>query len=153
MTVIGVPMLGFLLFLVLSTFTDIENPSQTATSGVSDVWAAKPDSTAPPEELISALSFFSDKTSVQKNAVKERWNGKIVQWQMPVWNVSKSGKEYTVQSDSTNGIGVFCRIMTATEDARTELEAIRAGDMVTCKGQISGYTLGNVDVSPAYVTR
>ncbi len=145
--VIGLPVLGFFVFFVLSTFTDIEAPSQSVASNVGDVWAAKPDSTSPPPDLAAALSFFSEATSVQKQAVKDRWKGKIVEWRLPVWNVSKSGKEYTVQTDGKAGIGIFCRVTTNSEDARMRLEAIMSGQFVTCKGQVTGYTLGNVEVT------
>ncbi|TLX16686.1 hypothetical protein [Rhizobium sp. MHM7A] len=145
---VGVPVFGILISLVLSSFTDIGGPNNRPID-TSEIKQSEPASTQPPAELVAALSWTSDYTSVEKDRIKDGMRGKVVQWTMPVWNVSKDGDEnYVVQTDSSAGVGAFCRV--ASDDPEQSfVKDLKAGQFVTCKGIVDGYTLGNVNISPA----
>jgi hypothetical protein len=150
MVMVGVPVFGVLINLVLSSFTSVNAPDSHSVD-TSEIKTNQAASTLPSAELVSALSWMSDLTSVEKDRIKDGMRGKLVQWRMPVFNVTKDGEgAYVVQTDSSAGIGAFCRVARDDPD-QSFVKNLKAGQLVTCKGIVSGYTLGNVNINPALV--
>ncbi|AUW46847.1 hypothetical protein [Rhizobium leguminosarum] len=146
---LGLPVLGILVTLVLSSFTDFGSGGSVQTQATLD---GSPSSTSPPDDLSDALSFFSKLTEVQKDSVKDKYRGMLVEWTLPVWDVTKDGEKYIVQTSSDAPISIFCKVSAETAGAINRLETLAAGNPVTCKGLITGYTLGFVNISPAVLT-
>jgi hypothetical protein len=145
---VGVPVFGLLISLILSSFTSGGGEGNQSVN-ISDIRKAEPESRMPSAELIDALSWTSDLTSVEKSRIKDEMRGKIVQWSMPVWNVTKDGDDnYVVQTASGSGVGAFCKV-TGSDQDQSFVKELKAGQFVTCKGPVSGYTLGNVNISPS----
>lgn len=147
---VGVPVFGVLTNIILSTFTNGGGTSDRVNTVA--LKSAQAVSLKPTDELVSALSIFSSYTDVEKDRIKDEMRGKIVQWTLPVWNVSKSGDDgYIIQTSSSAGIGTFCKVEPADHDQAKIITMLRAGSPVTCKGAVSGFTLGSVNISPAIV--
>lgn len=148
MGLVGLPVFGVLIGLIVSTFNGESNSSLDA----ADLKTTQAVSFKPTDELVAALSLFSDHTDVEKDRIKDSLRGKLVQWTLPVWNVSKSGDDgYVIQTSSSAGIGSFCKIDPADEDQTRLITRLRTGDSVTCKGIVSAFTMGSVNISPAIV--
>lgn len=142
------PVFGILLSMILGSFTDFggsEPPARTA-SAVQD---RAPDSTSPPSDLVDALSFFTSLTEVQVDEIKDRYRGAVVQWTLPVWDVSKSGKEYVIQTSSDAPVSIFCRVTPTDDGQEDRIKRLRAGERITCKGEIKGFSFKSANVSPA----
>ncbi|MGV1904900.1 hypothetical protein [Agrobacterium cavarae] len=150
MIFVGVPVFGILLTLVLSTFTDFKVGGDFEPRSVS-VLTGQPVSTSPPAELVDALSFFSSLTDVKKNDIKNTYRGKLVQWTLPVWEVSAREDTFVIQTSADGTISTFCRVKPASQEETVRIKNIAAGESITCKGVIAGYTLGSVNLSPATV--
>lgn len=142
---LGLPVFGSLLGLILSSFID----AQGASSPGREVLDETTSSTTPPDDLVNALSFFSGLTEVQKNEIKESYRGKLVAWTLPVWNVSQRDEGFVIQTSSQGRIATFCRILPSDDNEAKRIRQLAAGDFITCKGIVSSYTLGNVNISPA----
>lgn len=148
MACVGLPVFGVLLTLVLSTFTDFEVGGTSGNKHTSEM-TGQPSSTSPPADLADALSFFSNLTQVKKDEIKDSYRGKLVQWTLPVWEVSKRDDKFVIQTSGSEAIAIFCSVQPDSEAEAARVRELDAGDMVTCKGVVTGYTLGNVNLSPA----
>lgn len=147
MVCVGLPVFGVLLTLVLSTFTDFKVGGASGDKQTSEL-TAQPVSTSPPADLADALSFFSSLTEVKKDEIKDSYRGKLVQWTLPVWEVSKRDEKFVIQTSGNSPIAIFCTVKPESEAEAARIREIDAGDMITCKGVVAGYTLGNVNLSP-----
>jgi hypothetical protein len=148
---VGLPVFGILISLILSSFTTFGGPDSRPVDST-EVKNAEVASTEPPPELIDALSWTSGLTSIEKDRIKDGMRGKVVQWTMPVWDVKLDGDDnYVVQTDSSLGIGAFCKV-TRGDQSQAFVKELKAGQLVTCKGTVSGYTLGNVNISPSILS-
>lgn len=148
---LGLPIFGILSFMVLSTFTDIGSPGSGTHQEATATLDGQPSSVRPPTDLADALSFFSSLTDVKKNEIKDSYRGKLVQWTLPVWDVSKRDEKYVIQTSDDAPIAIFCHVVPDSKTVEARIRALNAGDSITCKGTVSGYTLGNVNIAPAMV--
>jgi hypothetical protein len=142
---LGLPVFGSLLGLILSSFIDAQGSGSPGKEVLDDA----PISTTPPDDLVNALSFFSELTEVQKSEIKDSYRGKLVKWKLPVWDVSQRNGEFVIQTSSQGKIAIFCKILPSDDNEAKRIRQLAAGDLITCKGIVSGYTLGNVNISPA----
>lgn len=148
---VGGPVLWVILTIVLSSFTEFGSSTHTAETRASV--DGNPSSYDPPAELVDALSFMSDLTDIQKDSIKDSHRGKLVQWTLPVWDVSRRDEGYVIQTSSSAKAAVFCNVKSASPEELDYVKRLKEGDMITCKGIVDGYTLGNVNLSPAEVVR
>ncbi len=142
---LGLPVFGSLLGIILSSFIDAQGSGSPGKEVLDDA----PISTTPPDDLVNALSFFSGLTEVQKSEIKDSYRGKLVKWKLPVWDVSQRNEEFVIQTSSQGKIAIFCKILPSDDNEAKKIRQLAAGDLITCKGIVSGYTLGNVNISPA----
>jgi len=92
-------------------------------------------------ELAAMFSIGSNHTNVQReNALKEL-KGKIVAWQLPVYEVSKQGDGYRVQTSAGRAVGTFIHIKTRNDQEKSYLESIKTGDTLSFKGVIADVDL------------
>jgi len=145
---VGIPVFGILLTLALSTFTDFKFGGASDSRQMSEL-TGEPMSISPPAELVDALSFFSNLTDVKKNEIKDAYRGKLVQWTLPAWEVSKRDDKFIIQTSRDGLIPIFCMVKPESKENVASIKNIDVGDTITCKGVVAGYTLGNVNLSPA----
>lgn len=142
---LGLPVFGSLLGLILSSFISVQGAGSPGKEVLDDA----PISTTPPDDLVNALSFLSGLTEVQKNEIKDSYRGKLVAWTLPVWDVSQRNEELVIQTSNQGRIATFCKIRPSDDNEAKKIRQLAAGDFITCKGIVNGYTLGNVNISPA----
>lgn len=133
--------------MALSSFMDLEGASDPIEAGAT--LDSSPVSLSPPDDLADALSFFSRLTDIQKEDIKDSYRGKVVQWTLPVWDVSSDSDGYTIQTTSSEKVAIFCKVATASAQELAFAKELEEGDLITCKGTVSGYSLGFVNLSPA----
>lgn len=115
----------------------------------------------PDGELAEILAIGSTHTNVQRENNLLQIRGKTVQWNLPVYEVSRHGTGYRVQTigeqlaifETPNLLaGAMVYVTPRTDAERLELEAIMTGDVISFKGVIHDITLRTVEINPARLT-
>jgi hypothetical protein len=152
--VVGVPVVGIIFYLALSSFTGLQGPSSTAVNR-DDVAGLSPSGLAPSGELARIFTFFSEYTDTQRDEKERELKGIVVQWRLPVYNVSSGPSPfYRVQTPSKNDlVGTFCYVKPRNDDERNFLTTLKTGDYFTCKGIINEVSARNIVIRPAIVLR
>lgn len=106
-------------------------------------------------ELASLLQLGSDGTSVQRDEKEKEIKGKIVDWELPVYNVrvaDEKKKSYRIQTKTQTGlVSAFATVYARSPEDEAVLKGLKTGDMIRFKGQIKGITMRSVDVDPAVI--
>lgn len=112
----------------------------------------------PDGEMAEILAIGSTHTNVQRENTLLQVRGKTVQWNLPVYEVSRHGAGYRVQTAGEQ-LAIFERrnllagamvyVTPRTDAERTELEELRTGDVISFKGTIQDITLRTVEINPA----
>lgn len=107
----------------------------------------------PTGKLHDMFIFGSDYTDLQREAMLKELKGKVVQWRLPVYEVSKAKNGYKIQtSNSDNAVGCFVTVTPLTESETQKIFALKTGDFITIKGMITGKTfLRNFNIEPAII--
>jgi len=102
-------------------------------------------------QLSDAFSLMSKYTDLQRDNLEKDIMDKVVQWQLPVYEVSKqSDGVYRIQTASQYGhVGTFVTLYTQSDDEVKTVESLTTGKMITVKGRITGTTMRNIDIEPA----
>ena len=148
---VGIPVFGILIYTVLPTE---HGPHPQNLASDSNIAAAKASDIAPDGELANMFSFFSDATEIQRAEKERQLRGKVVQWRLPVYNVTERNDFYVIQTKSRSGIvGAFCYVRASDEAVKRFLFSLKENDYVTCKGEIAGTTMRSIDIKPAVLLR
>ncbi|RBQ28571.1 OB-fold protein [Aliarcobacter vitoriensis] len=113
------------------------------------------DKISPTGTLYDIYTLMSDYTDLQRVNTEKELKGKIVQWTLPVFEVSKlSENKYKIQTDSgtffgTKYVGTFTTIYTQSKDEVIFIENIKTGNLITVKGEITGTFMRNIQIEPA----
>lgn len=117
-----------------------------------DIIAATPSRLRAGGFLSEIYSFESagDISDVQRNAITHEITGKMVEWELTLFNTSEDPEgRFVLMSAGPNEAEVFCKIGETTADEAVALKALQPGDRFTCKGPISGAFIRNIVIEPA----
>lgn len=158
----GVIGLFFLLVLVVKCSSNSEQspnsiqstPEKTAIEKLEQTESAN---IAPDGELAEIFSIGSNYTDLQRELTLEKIQGKVVSWTLPVYEVSRSGDGYTIQTqgsigdfqNSTKVVTTFIFLQPRNSDELQLIQTVRTGDMISFKGVIKDVTLRSLEVAPA----
>lgn len=139
---------GFLPIVAIVIYTLV--PKQRGVVGTdANVEFAAASDLAPTGELADTFSFFSNATQLQRDEKEREIIGKIVQWRLPVYNVSERDGFYVIQTKSRPGlVAAFCYVR-AVEAIKSYVLSLRENDLVTCKGTIAGSSMRTIQLRPA----
>jgi len=104
-------------------------------------------------ELAQIFNMMSEHTDLQRDNKEEEIKGKIVQWKLEVYEVSKvSDGVYRIQtSSSSNMPGTFLKIYARNENEKNKIESLKTGSYITAKGKVDGTLMRNIEVEPAFL--
>jgi len=115
-----------------------------------------PSDLNPQGELAAIFSFGGNNTDLQRENKLKEITGKVVQWQLPVYDIKKSGNGYRVQTQGTVGefmgspvVGTFISITPRDDQEKQSIEAMKTGDTILFKGRIKDSTMRHLEISPA----
>ncbi|HSY27126.1 MAG TPA: hypothetical protein VK832_06465 [Burkholderiaceae bacterium] len=147
------------LLIVLCAMAGCDN---SATSGppkaeaLATLVAAQPSALRPDGELAEMFLLGSNNTDIQRENKLKEITGQVVQWQLPVFEVSRHGDGYKVQtSQSSEGllgqalVGTFIYIAPRDDKERQTIEALKTGSIITIKAIISGSSFRSLELTPA----
>ena len=131
-----------------------EERTQAAADNIDELVNAVPDSDVSAAELQQIFQLGSSSTDVQRDNKEEEIKGKVVEWDVEVYEVNKRGDDtYRVQSignDSSTASMVNIHIRSPEE--ATYIESLKTGDRVQFKGRISGTTIRHIEFDDAILT-
>lgn len=146
-----VVLIGLPVFAVV-VYTIVPKQNDTGKStGVSDVKLASApvSSLAPTGDIAETFSFLSPATQIQRDEKERAIKGKIVEWKLPVYNVSERNGFIVIQTKSRPDIvGTFCYVK-ASDAIKRYVLSLRENDLITCKGEIAGTAMRNIEIRPA----
>lgn len=127
------------------------------TDPLADLAAVQPSGLKAEGELSEIFALGSKHTDLQREKKSKEIIGKVVQWRLPVYEVSKSGGGYRIQTQTrigtgmfgTNLVGMFVYITPRSEEDRRIIEALKTDDMLSFKGQIADTSLRTLTIRPA----
>ena len=117
---------------------------------------AQPSALAPNGELAEIFALGSDHTDLQRENKFKEIQGSVIAWRLPVYEVSRSGEDYKIQTQSELGIGsaealigAFVYVTPRNNNDRQIIESLKTGDLVSIKGIIDDTTFRNLKIKPA----
>jgi hypothetical protein len=118
---------------------------------------AEPISDLKAGKLAEIFQLGGNATDVQRENVEAAIKGKVVDWQLRVFEVKRKGENYHIITESTiadllTGPATASTRITLTPrnlEERTTIEALKTGDSLRIKGRIKGVTLRSLNIEPA----
>lgn len=106
-------------------------------------------------EIADIFSLGTDYTDIQRDNKEEAIKGQVIQWSLPVFEVSKlSENRYKVQTTSRHGdVGTFIYVYPRDETETKYLESLRTGNTIQVKGTIDGVLMRNIIIKPALLVQ
>jgi hypothetical protein len=150
MAKLGIVIVGIIVAVVIGmpSSEDIEKK-------LAEVETATASNIEPGGSLASMFSFISDSTDIQRDNKEKEIVGGIVEWRLPVFEVSKvgdSGLKYKVQtSGNKNNVGTFVYITARDSNEAKKIEALSSNDMINIKGEITGIFMRNITIEHARI--
>ena len=83
------------------------------------------------------FNIGSNYTNIQRENAFKELKGKVVAWQLPVYEVSKQGEEYRVQTSAGRAVGTFIHIKARNDQEKVYIESIKTGNTISFKGIIT----------------
>jgi hypothetical protein len=149
----GTPWLIGLMVVVLAVIAIIYMGNRTKPSAAVDetvtLVSASVANLRPDGDLAAIFDLGSHYTDLQRENTEKEIKGKVVQWTLPVYEVSKHEDKYRIQTASQGGIGTFVTVTPRSAADRTLIEALHTGDFVSFKGVISDVSMRNLEIEPA----
>jgi len=143
---IGLPVFAVVVYTIApkqngTGQSTVESDAKLASAPVSGL--------APTGDIAEIFSFLSEATQSQRDEKERAIKGKIVQWKLPVYNVSERNGFIVIQTKSRPGIvGTFCYLK-AGDAIKQYVLSLRENDLITCKGEIAGTTMRSIEIRPA----
>lgn len=119
--------------------------------------SATPSDLSPNGELADIFNFNSKNTDLQRDNKEKEIIGKIVQWNLKVYEVNSSGKSFRVQTHAgvnfmgQSPVGVFVDITPMAEGDAEYLTALKTDDVIPFIGYIDGTSMRHLEISPAII--
>lgn len=146
--------------LILGVLGYIAGPSKKQNidklnSTLASISAATPEKILPNGEISNIFSIGSDYTDIQRENKEKEIKGKIVNWNLEVYEVQKKEDNvYRIRTSSMgNTVGVYAYIYTRNPDEVKHIESIKTGNNISLKGKIKGTRLRHILINPAILQR
>lgn len=106
--------------------------------------------TLQPQELAPIYALGSNSTDLQRDNMTAEIKGKVIDWVLEVYEVSRHGDGYRVQTSANDhAVGTFINLTARDQEERTYIENLKTGDVIHIKGKIDDVTMRSVKIDPA----
>jgi hypothetical protein len=150
----------FVYFLV---FRENSNEAKQGTADpLAELSAEQISPLRPDGELADIFALGTRSTDLQRETRLAQIRGQVVQWTLPVYEVSRFGERYKIQTQGSDIaflenkqplLGTFVYLSSRNQQDSLVIAALKTGDLVTVKGRISGALLRNLVLDPAILVR
>jgi len=102
-------------------------------------------------DLKDIFSFGSDYTDLQRDSKEKEILGSIVEWSLPVYEVTKSNDSYIIQTQTAleSVVGTFIYLTPRNETDKNFIESVKTGELISFKGEISDVRMRMLVIKPA----
>jgi len=151
------PVWGKVLIVIFALFTFSIGKSvyQGYKEREAEVMAGKTLPTTPPAQisptgdLAAMFNLMSSNTDLQRENKFKEIKGKIVEWTLPVYEISKDGNNYRVQTEPGYAVGTFVFITPRDDQDKAIIEGLKTGSRISFKRVISDVTMRHLEIKPA----
>lgn len=113
------------------------------------LYNASPSEVRPDGNLKELFELMSENTDIQRENAEARLTGKIVEWQLCVFEVTKKDGYYRIQTDDDVNVGTFIDLYPDSDEQKAKIESLITGDVIRVRGYISGVFMRNLEIAPA----
>lgn len=148
---------------LLAAFLLLQKPTKSATAPdpIAELTKAPTSELRPDGELADVFALGGSNTNLQRDNKLKEIRGQTVQWQLPVYEVSRADDGFKVQTQSDikfgqigkNVIGAFVYLKPRNDEDRRAIEALKTGDVISFKGRIADISLRSLEIKPAILWR
>lgn len=132
--------------------TSIQSSSKEPSDKFADLAAATPTSIKPTGELAAMFGLMSDNTDLQREDKIKDLKGKVVEWNLTVFEVARDGDGYKVQTAGDDEVGTFVYLAARDESEKKRIEALKTGDRISVKGVIKDTFMRSFAIKPAILS-
>lgn len=125
--------------------------NKNQSNDIEEILAASADNISA-TELAAVVNNKNSRMNPQAQNKVNEITGKIVQWDLEVFVVTKAEDSYQIVTKPTpNAPGALLRVYPRNSQQKIYLGNIIPGDTIRVKGKISGIQLGRIKINPAIV--
>lgn len=148
---------GIGLVIIIVAVVALQPSSEEIEARLAEVQASSPSPISPSGELAGMFSIISDSTDIQRENRENEITGSIVEWTLPVFDVTRVSEEnmiYRIQTPSSSDyVGAFIRLHARNEDEAARIEGLSEDDMISFKGEITGTSMRNITIENARLVK
>ena len=142
-----------IVVVVLVAQPSSEDAQKTLNNKLDEITNATP-ANLDTKDLSEMFSMMGKSTKLQKDNKEEEIKGKIIEWTVKVFNVTKREGYYRIQTSSTDNMpGTFVNLYPRDDKQKSIIEGSTGGDLIKIKGIITDTTMGNIDITPAVLLK
>jgi len=141
--------IGFMLLILLSTLaiptkSNLEKERQKIATAVADQ--------LDPHELANIFNNRNEHTQSELLNKEKEITGKIIEWQLKVFVVTKTPDNYRIVTHPTiETPGTLLTVYPQSDEEPKYLEGLKAGHKIKIKGKIAGTLQGRIKIDPAFL--
>lgn len=135
--------------LVHSVNSSIEVEKEAKIQQAQSLQNATPSDLKPYGKLSELFGVMSQYTDIQRENAESDIVGKVVEWQLQVYEVSTHEDYYKIQTQSNQNVGTFVHLYPQSDREREFIENLMTGNVIRVRGSISGVFMRNVEIDPA----
>lgn len=124
---------------------------------VAELESAEASDLKPTGELAAILELGGAHTEVQRENTFRAIQGKVVVWELPVYDVKREDSSYRIATESlattifgpSPMVATRITITPRSEAERQDIESLKTGQTIRFKGRINGIAMRRLEISPA----
>lgn len=153
---VAIIVVGFIMIITL--VPSKEDREDKLAHTLATIASAPVSNISPSGELAEIFNPNSEHTDLQRDDKEKELQGQVVQWSLPVYEVSRIRDGYRIQTEADfallGGAPLVGTVLTvhARSDAEVAfIEGLKTGDEITIKGRIKGISLRRIEIDPAMI--
>lgn len=106
---------------------------------------------SPRGELAKMFNIGSQYTDLQREEMLEKLAGKMIHWELPLYEISKIDQfNYKIITSGRGVVDCVIYLTTMTSTQNADLRELKTGDMIKIKGMLTGKTfMRSLIIKPA----
>jgi hypothetical protein len=142
---------GSIFYIAISSFSgSSRNNVGPTVQNAAQINAMVASQLRPDGELAKVFTFLSDATDIQRSQLQHKIENKIVDWSLPVYDVSEqSENDIVVQTETGSFVGTFVHFRNPNESTKSRLIALKVGNILHFKGVVKDVFLRSLVIDPA----
>jgi hypothetical protein len=129
--------------------TPVDGSNEKVPRNVAALIGATPTPVQPTGELADIFSLMSEYTNLQRENKFKELKGNVVEWRLTVYEVSRHGDGYKIQTGGIGEVGTFVHLKARDDTDKKRIEAMKTGDKISIRGVIKDTFIRSFVLDPA----